>query len=333
MISFLLIIDKQGFIHEIKWSHPVFIVSSHDKSIFDLIAIDYHESVKETIVECCGKKDEVQCSKILLLNDMNSLIDVFILAINSEMLLFAAEKIYVEDSIEFANLKFVISNFMKTIRELSVVNIFSTQESTKYQFENIQSFNNDLINTRRMLEKANAQMKILNADLNNRLVKDSLTGLVSRYQYRTEMEYAIVKNPDKLGVFIFIDIDNFKSVNDNYGHASGDAFLVEFARRLQSLPIENSIKLRIAGDEFGLFAYGLEEANDLVLSKIWDLIKFHIINPIRIGDNELQLSISAGMSVYGIDTNEIYELIEYADLAMYIAKKEGKNNYRVYGKS
>lgn len=94
---------------------------------------------------------------------------------------------------------------------------------TSLQFGKIQTLNNELINTRRLLEKANAQLNTLNETLNNRLVKDALTGLVSRYQYRAEMEFFIAKNPGKPGVFTFMDItlDNFKGVNDNYGHGAG----------------------------------------------------------------------------------------------------------------
>nr|WP_225877803.1 GGDEF domain-containing protein [Alkalibacter mobilis] len=191
--------------------------------------------------------------------------------------------------------------------------------------------NNELINARRQLEKANSKLYVLNEELNNRLVKDTLTGLVSRYQYTSEMKWAIGKFPGKVGVYTFIDIDDFKSVNDTYGHAAGDAYLIEFARRLKDLKLKNTIKIRVSGDEFGIFTYGLEYSDETVAEEIWNALHEALMSePIIINDVQMPLAVSAGMSTYGVDTDNIFELVDYADYAMYTAKRRGKNNYAVF---
>ena len=227
----------------------------------------------------------------------------------------------------------VIKRFMMVFKENCKEDRFGTTESIRNNFEKIQILNSQLVVAERQLEKKNSQLKELNSVLNNRLVKDALTGLVSKYQYRDEIANMIEDNPNKLGVFIFIDIDDFKSVNDTYGHNVGDEYLIEFGKRLKGLPIDNTIHLRIAGDEFGLFTYGLDEVDETYKDNYWKIIKDNIMNrPFAIKDAQLNFSFSAGISVYGRDTKEIYELIEFADVAMYEAKKSGKNKMFSYKK-
>ncbi len=199
--------------------------------------------------------------------------------------------------------------------------------------ERMQKLNNELINKTREIEKMNKKLNHLNAILNNRLVKDPLTGLVSRYQYRDEMLIAIKKMKSSFGYFCFIDIDNFKSVNDTYGHDTGDRYLQEFANRLASLPIENCIKMRIAGDEFALFISDVKAIDKSALQAIWEIIRSSVIYPIKIDQVSLNLSISLGIAVYGKDTDDIHLLIDYADFAMYQAKRQGKNQMGIFNKS
>jgi len=123
-------------------------------------------------------------------------------------------------------------------------------------------------------------------------------------------------------------------VNDTYGHAIGDQYLIEFAERLKRLPIERTIRMRISGDEFGLFAYGLANVDESNIQEMWDQINTYVLfGPIETRSGRVPLSISAGVAIYGRDTSDIYELIEYADFAMYNAKKAGKNGLQVFDKS
>jgi diguanylate cyclase (GGDEF)-like protein len=195
----------------------------------------------------------------------------------------------------------------------------------------MQKLNNQLINTRRLLQKANMKLHDKNKILEGRLVKDALTGLISRYQYWTEIEKLIEKDKNKKGVFVFIDLDGFKNINDTYGHSTGDIFLKKFAERLKNLGIDNSLKIRIAGDEFALYIHGYDKVDTKTIDNIWNKIKSTITKyPISINGVEIPVSISCGMAVYGVDTEDINKLIEYGDYAMYQAKNRGKGTYNIF---
>lgn len=328
MINFLITINDLGKIIEVKWSDPIYLIASNFTSFYELVLDNERDSLKEDINN--SSENVYFSSKEYTLKDFNKRISLCTFTVNDRTFVFGYEN-KEQTPNNFAK---IIRRFMGIIKEYSKDNIFTNNESIRYEFEKIHTLNNELIDTRRLLEKSNAEFNLLNKELNNRLVKDALTGLISRYQYRDEIEYLISQDPEKFGVFIFIDIDDFKSVNDNYGHAFGDDYLIEFANRLKQLPITNTIKLRIAGDEFGLFIYGLSKVSESLLLENWDIIKQYVlIEPMEIKGKILTLSISAGVSIYGIHTDEIYDLIEYADFAMYKAKKSGKNCMKIFVKS
>ena len=333
MISFLISIDRSGVINEIIWSDPAYVVSMHHDTLFLLFNEAERSGILTAINEMEADKDAFNAISAGS-KDLKCRIGLFLLSAEDKILVFGTDNIAAGSEECRQSQEFIIYMFMKTVKGFSNSLVFHNNMATSLQFDKIQSLNNELINTKRLLEKTNAQMYILNMDLNNRLVKDALTGLVSRYQYGAEIRSLIAANPGKYGVFTFLDIDNFKAINDNYGHAAGDKYLIAFAERLQNLPIENTIRMRIAGDEFGLFTYGLEKVSAPLMEEIWEHIHSCILSmPIVFDGNTLPIAISAGMAVFGADTNEIYELIEYADFAMYIAKKSGKNRYHAFAKN
>ena len=139
----------------------------------------------------------------------------------------------------------------------------------------------------------------------------------------------IREQPDKLGIFVFIDIDHFKEINDTYGHRTGDAYLQIFSKRLQQIDFSNKICMRISGDEFGLFLHGFTSVDETDMQNIWNEIETKVLSgPAIIDGISVPFRCSAGMAVFGLDTREVYDLIEYADFAMYQAKKKGKNQFQ-----
>ncbi len=336
MISFLLYVNKEGKINQIKWSSLTYIISMQNQSFYELFSDDTKPILYNIIGKGQLEESIFYWTKTVRLNDRDDDIKLCLLSFGEHIMVFGMNEQSKdsEDNKEFnQEFKNIVQKFMNAIKEYSKNDIFHNKEAVQFQFEKIQILNNELINTRRMLEKANAQLNTLNSELNNRLVKDALTGLISKYQYRAEIEYFVHKNPNKLGIFTFMDIDNFKSVNDTYGHATGDQYLIEFAQRLMRLPIDNTIKLRISGDEFGIFTYGLDDAGARQMEEIWNKIKENVLYmPIEIDKKSIPLSISAGMAVLGRDTHEIYEVIEYADMMMYEAKRSGKNCFKIFDK-
>ena len=328
MKTFLVLVDLDGTIIEIKWCSPVSLIDESINKLQDVFDAHQRESILLTIMECSSDLSLLIHLDHQPLLNVQSKLNLYGIKSNNGVYIFAVDDQFSLDPFDNEQLRKLISRFMYLLQGNDQKLGFHNPESTRFQFEEIQLLNNELVNTKRMLEKSNAQLSVLNKELNNRLVKDPLTGLISRYQYRSEIEYQIRQHQDKLGVFMFIDMDDFKSINDTYGHQTGDDFLVEFANRLKNMPLPNSVKLRIAGDEFGVFIYGLKSVDASDLDSYWELIKQHIINePVIIDHHTLAFSLSCGMAVYGQDTNEIYEIIEYADFAMYKAKKAGKNRY------
>ncbi len=326
-MSFLAILDDEYNILEVKWSDPVYLVMQENKNLKSLIIEEeislLEDYLKETVNDIHISKHEYHFI------DYDKLQTFFSKRNNSKILIFGCSD-FKSLSPEFIK---IIKRFMITFKEDCEQDKFLTTESIRYNFEKIQTLNSKLVVAERQLAKKNSQLKKMNLVLNNRLVKDALTGLVSKYQYRDEIAQMIEDNPDKFGVFMFIDIDDFKNINDTYGHSVGDEYLIEFANRLRSLPIENTIHLRIAGDEFGLFTYGLTKVDENYKQRYWEIIKENIISkPFEIKGKQLTFSFSGGIAVYGIDTTEIYELIEYADIAMYEAKKSGKNKMASFKK-
>lgn len=188
-------------------------------------------------------------------------------------------------------------------------------------YDNIQKLNNQLINETREKEQLNKRLNKANALLNDRLVKDPLTKLISRYQYRDEIILKLKHDPNKEGIFIFIDIDNFKLINDNFGHSVGDQYLVEFSKRLKQL-YNHHLVMRISGDEFGVFVYPVNESH--LQTDDLKLQLESIMHPIILEQQSLNLSFSAGIAKYPNDTEAIHLLIDYADFAMYQAKRKNE---------
>ena len=160
---------------------------------------------------------------------------------------------------------------------------------------------------------------------------DPLTGLPNRELLRDRMEQAIHsarrQNLAFLGV-LFVDLDRFKKINDTYGHAAGDAVLVEAATRLRGCLRESDTVARLGGDEFVALLCNLRGTEDtaIVAERILDACS----RPIVVGDNVFQISASVGVAVWPADGQNFDELLQNADMAMYSSKGEGRNTMRFY---
>ena len=329
MMSFLINVDRAGTITSIYWSEPAHIFPPHSSSFTGFFR-DMDQGAFSAMTEQ-AEKGYYRCPREFHLKDLGATVHMGIMKAEEACIVVGLGEDILGELSDAA--RDLIRRYTRVVAECSKENFILSTKTSRIQFEKLQSLNNELVNTKRMLEKTNALLQAANQDLNNRLVKDALTGLVSRYQYRTEIEESIARHPGKFGMFTFIDLDSFKLINDTYGHGVGDQYLIEFAQRLKKLPA-HTVKIRISGDEFGLFTCGLERGDSDQAQEIWDQIQRHVVHkPITINGQELPLAVSAGMAVYGIDTVDIYEMIEFADFAMYEAKRSGKNQYRVFDRA
>ncbi len=159
---------------------------------------------------------------------------------------------------------------------------------------------------------------------------DTLTGLASRSLFIDSVKRAILRaaRDDTLFAIIFIDVDNFKSVNDTLGHEAGDELLTTIAQRIQSTIRREDIVGRLGGDEFSILIEGVAQQTSLI--KVSQQLLDAVREPVIIYKKTIHTSISLGIATYPSCSTDGSALIKCADLAMYKAKKSGRNNYCFY---
>ena len=159
---------------------------------------------------------------------------------------------------------------------------------------------------------------------------DNLTKLPNRILFQDRLQQAIVKTnrSSKDFAILFIDLDEFKAINDSLGHAVGDSVLCEISTRLKETLREEDTIARFGGDEFLCIVEQLEscDAVSSLAQKLIDVTK----HPIHMWGENISLTCSIGISIYKKDAKNEDMLLEHADIAMYKAKDLGKNNYQFY---
>ncbi len=154
---------------------------------------------------------------------------------------------------------------------------------------------------------------------------DFLTGLPNRRMLldRLKQEIAKIDQSGKKLALLFLDLDNFKDVNDTLGHDMGDTLLLEVARRLRDCVRQIDTVSRLGGDEFAVI---LTELSDLpTAEKIAQAMLYALAQPYHLDGEIAYLSASIGMTVYPDDGKEIDTLLKNADQALYAAKQGGRN--------
>lgn len=159
---------------------------------------------------------------------------------------------------------------------------------------------------------------------------DALTGLPNRILFKRRLNQAVL-HPDtsaETSAVLFLDLDNFKHINDSLGHAVGDLLLIEVATRLrENTRIEDTIA-RMGGDEFILLVQHLRHEQDI--THLAKKILLDLTSPYKIGDRVFYLSASIGISLFPRDATNAEALIANADAAMYRAKSKGRNTFDFY---
>ena len=173
--------------------------------------------------------------------------------------------------------------------------------------------------------KVNDTISSLNKKLNFMARYDALTSLLNRRVFMEDLQYRI-REKEPFGLIMF-DMDNFKRINDVYGHNEGDAVLKEMAARAGALVDDIFEVYRLAGDEFvAIVQSGQAEVIDSYAMKILDTFKI----PYQIAGGEQYLASSIGIAMYPKDGKNSTEVIAAADHAMYKVKKNGKNSRAFY---
>ena len=179
------------------------------------------------------------------------------------------------------------------------------------------------------LEQSLAELSRLKEQLRYQAYHDPLTGLANRSLFVDQVENRIAGSAvGQRPVVLFIDLDDFKVVNDTLGHVAGDRLLVAVADRVRGCVRSVDVAARLGGDEFAIL---LEDAADLAQSvAICRRILEALQAPLQIDGQEIAISASIGMAAARGDSERPDELLRNADVAMYTAKAAGKNRYAVF---
>jgi diguanylate cyclase (GGDEF)-like protein len=157
---------------------------------------------------------------------------------------------------------------------------------------------------------------------------DSLTGLPNREMFNGLLRHSIdsARRHDRQFALLFIDLDRFKIINDSLGHDAGDMLLVEVANRLRGALRSGDVVARLGGDEFVVI---LSEASDRSdVERIAGVLLALLSEPTQIGGHECHTSASIGIAMFPDNGRDAPTLIKSADMAMYLAKDDGKNSFR-----
>src|SRR5579864_8992931 len=230
------------------------------------------------------------------------------------------------------------AEFMREIRRHGVVNSFESQVFRK---------NGEVIwiteNAREVRDATGnpayyegtveniTERKSYETRLSHQATHDGLTGLPNRLLFADRLQQAMPlaeREGMRLAV-VFVDLDNFKYINDSLGHEAGDELIRVMARRLQACTRDSDTVARLGGDEFVLLLQGQHVATaaiSIAMSRILTIVGA----PVRIQDREFTLTCSVGVSVYPDDGKDVDTLLKHADAAMYQAKQVGRNNFQFF---
>jgi diguanylate cyclase (GGDEF)-like protein/PAS domain S-box-containing protein len=182
------------------------------------------------------------------------------------------------------------------------------------------------------------ERKLTEARLTHLALHDALTDLPNRALFQEHLNLAIAhaRRTGVGGAVLFVDLDDFKMINDGFGHAVGDELLVQVARRLRESCRADDVVARQGGDEFLILLNGSSDArwsDDAVAEaaqKVAASLRTALGQPFHIGDTELYVTASIGASLYPSDAETAEAVLKHADVALYSAKDAGRDGYRLY---
>lgn len=159
---------------------------------------------------------------------------------------------------------------------------------------------------------------------------DQLTDLPNRFFMLAHIEhaFALARRNHRRVALLFMDLDDFKKVNDTLGHSAGDILLKKAARRIRSLLRDSDTPARLGGDEFMVVLEGLTrpEQAERVARKLVEAFK----QPFPIQSSEVYISVSIGITLFPDDGDSVDALMQYADTALYQAKQKGRSRYQFF---
>jgi diguanylate cyclase (GGDEF)-like protein len=170
------------------------------------------------------------------------------------------------------------------------------------------------------------ELRELSSELEQKAFHDPLTGLANRLLFMDRIQHAMSRRGGSLAL-IYIDLDDFKWVNDNLGHDAGDELLVGVSQRIRDSLRAEDTPARLGGDEFAVLLLDIAEQNARVVA---DRLLRAFERPLQVGGSERVVGASLGVAVAASGSMAAEQLVKNADVAMYVSKHGGKRGYTVY---
>ncbi|MEK7662058.1 MAG: GGDEF domain-containing protein [Patescibacteria group bacterium] len=169
-----------------------------------------------------------------------------------------------------------------------------------------------------------AELKKENERLRKDASHDKLTGLPNKAHFEEELNSAVSRAKRQKGniAVLFMDLNGFKKVNDDYGHETGDKLLVAAAQKLKAVTRGGDMMARLGGDEFTAIAFDVSEEKqaEMFAARVYKIFE----TPVSVGKNDFKIGISIGIAIGPAGEESPKEFLHRADLAMYQSKKEKK---------
>ncbi len=174
------------------------------------------------------------------------------------------------------------------------------------------------------------ERKTLEDDLRHQALHDDLTGLANRALFADRVRAAVTSTSrsGELVAVLFVDLDDFKLINDSLGHVVGDQVLVAVADRIQQCLSLSDLAARLGGDEFAVLLTGVQAEDDII--DVADRIREAIGRPLKLANHEFRLTASLGIAIDQDASRSGEDLLRSADLAMYQAKQDGKDRHEIF---
>lgn len=182
----------------------------------------------------------------------------------------------------------------------------------------------------RLLERHHYEHAANEARIQHQAYHDSLTGLPNRALFVDRLEHAMAKaqRNERLLALMFLDLDRFKQVNDNFGHEGGDQLLRMAAERFKTVVRDGDTVARLGGDEFTIIMEDMRHIDEA--AAVAERLLSVAAQPFELAGKEASVSVSIGITIFPFDDTTVEALLRHADTAMYSAKQRGRNRFELY---